>query len=325
MRSTLVIVEIVASVVLLVSAGLLMRALWTIQRTNPGFRAERPSHAADAAAGRRVRHGGDAAAFYQRVLGDVRALPGVKNAAFVSHLPMGRMKGGIWPVSLDGKTVNRADNQNAFLRYVTPGYLATLGIPMKSGRDTSESDAHDRQYVAVVSESFVKRFLPNETPASAIGRHFTFALNERVIAGVAGDVRMRGLEQEAEPQVYLPFEQVDDGNIIGYIPRWLIVRTSTPPETLAAPIRAVIRQADPTLPVNDVNTMTRRGRSRHGVAGGAGAGARGVCRDRVRAGRDRHPRTAVVLGFAAGAGDRRADGAGRAVGRHPAHDCCAAA
>jgi predicted permease len=254
-RSTLVIVEIGASVVLLVSAGLLMRALWTIQRTDPGFQPgglltlQTPLPADEYGMVETRRQ------FYQRVLGDIRALPGVKNAAFVSHLPMGRMRGGVWPVSLDGKTVNRADNQNAFLRYVTPGYLAALGVPLKSGRDTNESDTHSRQYVAVVSESFVKRFLPNETPASAIGRHFTFALNERVIAGVAGDVRMRGLEQEAEPQVYLPFEQVDDGNIIGYIPRWLIVRTSTPPETLAAPIRTVIRQANPTLPVNDVNTM----------------------------------------------------------------------
>ena len=188
-------------------------------------------------------------------LSNIRALPGVTNAAFVSYLPMGRMKGGIWPVSLDGRQVNRSENKNAFLRYVTPGYFATLGIPMKSGRDTSAGDTHDRQYVAVVSESFVKRYLPNETPASAIGHHFTFALNDRVIAGVAGDVRMRGLEQEAEPQVYLPFGQVDDGNIIGYIPRALIVRTSTPPETLAAPIRAIIQQIDPTLPVAEVNTL----------------------------------------------------------------------
>ena len=195
-------------------------------------------------------------AFYTRVIANVRALPGVTNAAFVSYLPMGRMKGGIWPVSLDGRPVNRSENQNAFLRYVTPGYFATLGIPIKSGRDTSDGDTHDRQFVAVVSESFVKRYLPKETPASAIGHHFTFALNERVIVGVAGDVRMRGLEREAEPQVYLPFRQVADGNIIGYIPRALVVRTSTPPETLAAPIRAIIRQIDPTLPVAEVNTLT---------------------------------------------------------------------
>jgi putative ABC transport system permease protein len=169
---------------------------------------------------------------------------------------MGRMKGGIWPVSVDGRPVNRSENKNAFLRYVTPGYFATLGIPIRSGRDTSDADAQDRPFVAVVSESFVKRYMPAETPASALGHHFTFAFKDRVIAGVAGDVRMRGLEQEAEPQVYLPSRQVEDGWIIGYIPRALLVRTTTPPETLAAPIRAIIQQIEPALPVSDVNTLT---------------------------------------------------------------------
>ena len=255
-RSALVIVEIGASVVLLVSAGLLMRALWNVQLTSPGFRPESvltmqtplPSPQFDRVATR--------AAFYSRVLSSVRALPGVTNAAFVSHLPMGRMKGGIWPVSMDGKPVNRAENKNGFLRYVTPGYLATLGVPLKVGRDIDESDAHDRQAVAVVSESFVTRFLPTETLSSAIGHHFTFALQDRVIVGVSGEVKMRGLERRAEPQVYLPFRQVADGDMIGYIPRWLLVRTTSQPEAVAAPIRAVIRQIEPTLPVNDVATMT---------------------------------------------------------------------
>jgi putative ABC transport system permease protein len=255
-RSTLVVVEIVASVVLLVSAGLLIRSLWNVQLTNPGFRSESvltmqtplPSPQFDRVVTR--------ATFYSRVLSDVRALPGVTNAAFISHLPLGRMKGGIWPVSMDGKPVNRAENKNAFLRYVTPGYLATLGIPLKVGRDTDESDTQDRQAVAVVSESFVTRFLPKETLSSAIGHHFTFALQERVIVGVAGEVKMRGLERRAEPQVYLPFRQVADGNIVGYIPRALIVRTVADPAALAAPIRAVIRQIEPTLPVTDVATMT---------------------------------------------------------------------
>ena len=83
-------------------------------------------------------------AFYARVLSDVRAIPGVVNAAFVSYLPMGKMRGGIWPVSIDGQPVNRAENKNAFLRYVTPGYFATLSIPLVSGRDVAASDDASR-------------------------------------------------------------------------------------------------------------------------------------------------------------------------------------
>ena len=256
LRSVLVVAEIIASVVLLVSAGLLMRALWTIQGRDPGFRSEGvltlqtplpiPMYGKLP-----VRE-----AFYTRVLSDVRALPGVTNAGFVSYLPLGKMRGGIWPVSVDGKPVNRADNQNAFLRYVTPGYFGALGIPIKRGRDISEADSRDRQFVAVVSESFLKRYWPNEDPASILGRHFNFAFNERVVVGVAGDVLLRGLERQSEPQVYLSYKQVADDSIIGYIPKGLAVRASTPPEGLAPSIRAIIRRIDPVLPVSDVTTLT---------------------------------------------------------------------
>jgi putative ABC transport system permease protein len=254
-RSALVVIEIVASVVLLVSAGLLMRALWTVQAVNPGFQSEGVLTLQTPLPLPQFGKVSVREAFYTRVLNDLHALPGVTNAAFVSFLPMGTMRGGIWPVSLDGRPVNRSENKNAFLRYITPGYFATLGIPIRSGRDTTDADTHDRQNIAVISESFIRRFWPNETPASVLGRTFNFALKDRVVAGVTGDVRMRGLEREAEPQVYLPFRQVDDLFIIGYIPRGLVIRTSTPPATLAPAVRATIQNIDPAMPVTDVNTL----------------------------------------------------------------------
>src|SRR5262249_52610092 len=239
-----------------VRAGPLLRALWTFRAADPGFHSEGvltlqtplmpPTYA-------RVATRED---FYGRVTAQTRALPGVINASFVSYLPMGRMKGGIWPVSFAGQVVTRADNQNAYLRYITPGYFATLGIPIKVGREIQDADARERPFVAVVSESFVKRFWPEETPASAIGRHFTFAFADRVVVGVAGDVTMRGLERQAEPQAYLSSKQVDDGGIIGYIPRALAIRSTVPPESLAPLVRAIVRKVDPTLPVSDVTTMT---------------------------------------------------------------------
>jgi putative ABC transport system permease protein len=256
LRSVLVVAEIVASVVLLVSAGLLMRALLTIQARDPGFRPEGVLTAQTPLPSPRYGKVVTREAFYSRVVDDVRALPGVIDAGFISYLPLGRMRGGIWPVSFDGKEVNRADNQNAFLRYVTPGYFAALGIPIRRGRAIAESDARDRQFVAVVSESFVRRYWPDIDPAAVIGRHFTFAMAERVVVGVAGDVRMRGLERQAEPQVYLSSQQVPDDAIIGYIPRSFAVRTTTPPEALAPSIRAIIHRADPLLPVSEVATLT---------------------------------------------------------------------
>ncbi|HEY7289725.1 MAG TPA: ABC transporter permease [Vicinamibacterales bacterium] len=255
-RSALVVVEIVASIVLLVSAGLLMRALWTIQARDPGFRPQGVLTLQTPLPFPKYLKVATREDFYNRVLTDARALPGVVNAAFVSFLPMGKMKGGIWPVSFAGQSATRADNQNAFLRYVTPGYFSTFGITLKAGRIIDDGDSADRQFVAVVSDSFVARFWPNETAASAIGRHFNFALDDRVVVGVVGEVTMRGLEREAEPQVYLPSKQVKDGNIIGYVPKGLAVRTTGSPESLAPALRAIINRIDPALPVTDLVTLT---------------------------------------------------------------------
>jgi len=196
-------------------------------------------------------------AFYARVTSDVRMLPGVVNAAFVSYLPMGKMRGGIWPVRFGNQSVNVADNQNAFIRYVTPGYFTTLGIPFRAGRDIADADELGRKpFAAVVSESFVARYWPAETPAAAIGRTFTFAFADRVVVGVVGNVRLRGLERDSEPQVYLSSKQVGDNSIIGYIPRAFVVRTAGKPASFAPSIRAIIRRVDPTLPVSDVTTLT---------------------------------------------------------------------
>jgi predicted permease len=140
----------------------------------------------------------------------------------------------------------------ASIRYVTPGYFDAMGTPIKRGRDVSESDARDRQFVAVVSESFVKRYWPNEDP---IGHHFTFAYADREVVGVAGDVRFRGLERVSEPQVYLASPQVNDGAITFYAPKALAVRTSGQPATLAAAIREIVRRADPKLPVTEMQTL----------------------------------------------------------------------
>jgi predicted permease len=253
LRSALVVAEIGASVVLLVSAGLLIKALAAIQSTDPGFKPEGvltmrtplPLPQYEAVSTRE--------SFYTRVLADVRALPGVTNAAYVSFLPIS-MGGGIWPVSVNGEITTRANiNQNASLRYVTPGYFATMGIPLKQGRDIEQSDGRGKRYVAVVSESLVRRYWPNEDP---IGRHFKFAFDDREIVGVVGNVRVRGLERQSEPQIYLPYKQVADGAIVGYIPRDLAVRTASAQSALAPAVRAVINKADPKMPISSVRTLS---------------------------------------------------------------------
>jgi predicted permease len=247
----LVVAEVMASVVLLISAGLLLRALWRIQAVDPGFRSEGvltlrtalPLPKYDSTA-RRVE-------FYRRVLTEVDALPGVESAAYISFLPMA-MGGGIWPVGVGGQQVDRRGNSTASLRYITPDFFKTLGIPFRTGRGIEASDRFESPAVAVVSESFARRYWPDADP---LGRAFDFALQERTVVGVVGDVMVRGLEQTSEPQVYLPATQVPDGSIIFYTPKDLVVRSSTDPAALLPAIRDIVRRVDPEQPISHVRTM----------------------------------------------------------------------
>jgi len=251
-RSALVIVEVLISVVLLTSSGLLIRALWKVQSVDPGFRAddvltmrtELPIPKYEKVSVRKQ--------FYDKVLTDIRSLPGVTGAAYTSGLPM-RMRGGIWPVIVDGRSQQiRGAGNSASLRYVTQDFFSTLGIPIKQGRGVSDSDTADKAWVAVVSESFVKQYWPDEQP---LGRHFTFGLHDREVVGVVSDIRVRGLERTSEPQVYLPYQQVPDGDLIGYVPKDLVVHSSQPTANLLPAVRRIIADADPQQPISNVRTM----------------------------------------------------------------------
>jgi predicted permease len=176
----------------------------------------------------------------------------VTDAAYISFLPM-VMRGGIWAVALRGDTGARAADHAASLRYVTPGFFRTLDIPLKKGRDVAEADAQNSLKVAVVSESFARQYFPGEDP---IGKRFTIAFFERTIVGVAGDIRVRGLEGPSEPQVYVPYRQIPDGYMSIYAPKDLAIKASTPPARLVPAVRAIIRGADPDEPVSDVRLLS---------------------------------------------------------------------
>jgi predicted permease len=254
-RSVLVLAEIAASVVLLVVAGLLARSLWTIHQIDPGFGADGVLRVRTSLPLPRYGPTATRVALYRRVLSDVRSLPGVAHAAYTSFAPM-TFRGGVWPVSIDGRPTSPIANEVALLRYVTPDFFGTLAIPIVRGRDLADSDTGDRPFVAVVSASFVRRFFPDRDP---IGRHFTYAFADREIVGVVADIRARGIERVSEPQVYLSYQQVADNSIVWYAPKDLLVRAASRDADVASlvpSIRALVRAADPQLPVSEVQPLT---------------------------------------------------------------------
>jgi predicted permease len=262
LRAALVVAEITVSVVLLVSAGLLIRALSRVHDIDPGFRAEGLLTARTWLPLPQYETTEARARFYTQVLEDLRAVPGVGGAAYISFVPL-TARGGIWSIQADSAPPETHTQHTASLRFVTPGYFDVMGIPIRQGRDVSESDRAESLQVAVVSASFAERHWPGQDP---IGRRFHFGLlggdatqigsfQDRTVAGVVGDVRVRGLERTSEPQVYLPYRQVPDGAVIWYAPKDLVVRTSGDPAAFAPVLRQVVARTDPVQPVSDVRTM----------------------------------------------------------------------
>jgi predicted permease len=250
-RSALVIAELGASVVLLVLSGLLIRALWKVQSVDPGFRTSGILSLRTELPFPKYNKTSTREQFYGKVMADVRSLPGVTDAAYLTALPM-TWGGGIWPVVVDGRSQIRTEGNSASMRFVTPGLFSTLGIPIKSGRAVSESDTVDRPWVAVVSESFVRRYWPNEQP---IGRHFNFAWHDHEVIGVVGDIRARGLERTSEPQVYLSSKQDVDDGLTYYAPKDLVIQSTQPLERLLPAIREIIHKADPEQPISNIRTV----------------------------------------------------------------------
>lgn len=251
LRSTLVTVQVAASVVLLVVSGLLLRALWRIENVDPGFRVEHLLTAQTSLPMPQYQVTTKRLAFYERVLSAVRAQPGVTSASYISFMPM-TVRGGIFPVTLAGHAQDPTTSHVASIRYVTPGFFETLGVPVRAGRDVRDADTAQAPWVAVVSESFAAENWPGE---SALGRRFDIAFHEREVVGIVGDIAVRGLGRVSEPQVYMPAAQIPDGMLTWFAPKDLVVNASIPPAGLESAIRRIVRDADPDQPVSNVQTL----------------------------------------------------------------------
>ncbi len=251
LRGALVALEVGISVVLLISAGLLIRAVWRVQSVDPGFVSQnvltlqtalpRPQYDSP------VRRD----AFYDRVLTGIRALPGVQGAAYITGLPM-VWTGLITGVEVPGQAAQSARNRGVSHRWVTSQYFKTMGIPLLQGRDVEDADTGDRPWVAVVSASFAERYWPGQDP---IGRTFRHRDRTRTVVGVVGDVKVRGLERTSEPQIYLPAPQAPDGMAAIFDPKELVIRHAGQGAALLAAVRQIVRAADPAQPISGVRPL----------------------------------------------------------------------
>jgi predicted permease len=249
LRDGLVVMQVAATLVLLVAAGLMLRTLANLNAIERGFDAvnlltmQVPLMPKYADPTKRP-------AFYERIIADVRALPGVRGAAFGSMLPFQSI-GNTRFFSIAGRERLPGEDPDALFRIGTADYLQTLGVKPIEGRLLDARDGADAPRAVVVNETLARQFMPGQ---SALGQQIRFDPTEpwSTIVGVVKDVLERGYQQEAKPGVYVTQAQG---------PRFfptvnLIVRVDGDPLDYAAAVQRIVRAVDPDQPVRLIRPMT---------------------------------------------------------------------
>jgi predicted permease len=233
---------------LLVGAGLLVRSLRNYENLPLGMRTE--GLLVFGTSPLSAQSDTEKPLFYQRLLQRLRAVPGIESATLMgSRLGSGWSDNGIF--AIDGVfPPGRFEDVGMRANEVGPDYLHTLGIPVLQGRDILDSDTRTAPRVAIVNETFVRRFFPQ---GNALGHTVGGGKPEYqfTIVGVAGDSKYRSVGEERRPFVYFDYCQrlsVSDMQVE--------VRTEGNPETLIPSIRSVLREMDPNLPMQ--KPMTQR-------------------------------------------------------------------
>ena len=257
-RAVLVAGNVAMAAVLLAGAGLLVRSATRLLSVEPGFNPDGVLTMRLWAGGQRFGEGetpqqiATAVAFYDDVLRRVRVLPGVAAASAVTTLPLGGGVDGFGFHVVGRPTVNPEDARTADRFVVTPGYFATMEIPLLGGRLLDERDTQQADAVALINRRAAETIFAGEDP---IGHRVILGGPDgapRTIVGVVGDVRHHGLDREVGPQVYVPQAQWAWAETL----MTLVVRTAGEPVALAGAVRGVVREVDPAQPVTDVRAYS---------------------------------------------------------------------
>ena len=245
MRSGLIIFQVSLSFVLLVGAALLLESLERVRTTSPGFSTTRvvTTGVSLVAAGYDAPR---AKTFQDELIDRVKALPGVESAAFARLSPLGYGTFSSTPIAVDGYQPSLDEQPSIEYNQISPGYFATLGIPLTSGREFTRTDDENVPRVAIVNRTMVTRYWGGQDP---IGRRLQVKGQWARVVGVVADSKYESMRESSRPFFYVPLRQ---DFVRGPV---LNIRTSQPlPSVLAALIREV-HALDQNLALNEMITL----------------------------------------------------------------------
>jgi len=257
LRRSLVVIEFALALTLLAGAGLAIRSFWKLTRVDLGFRQDHVLTFGLSLRNDRFAHPEQTAVFYRQLLEKIETLPGVSSAAVSTGLPVLGTEFGP-KFSIAGQPAgDPSARPSAGFSMVTPEYFRTLGIQIASGRSFNEQDGSGGLPVAIVNETFVRKYLANVDPLRqrvVVGQLIPAAPRpgppiEWQIVGVSRDVRNNGVRREGFPEISVPFWQSP------WPSARIEVRTSGDPASMANSISAVVQSVDSDLPLDQVRTM----------------------------------------------------------------------
>ena len=247
LRSMLVVGQVALSLLLLIAAGLLVRSFSRLLSTDPGFAPDHVLTMEISLPTEKYAKPQQQIDFFRELLRRVSALPGVRSAAVSAALPLETKR--ITPLLPEGQpAVPLLQRPFIDIEAVSPEWFQTLRVPLLAGRPFTDADDAQAPKVVIVNQAFARRFWPGDNPTGktiVVGRG---PQPSRVVA-VAQNVRNRGLAQDPQPQVWLPFAQLPWGDMN------LLVRTAVPPLQMAVAVHAQVSAVDPDQPVTAVQSV----------------------------------------------------------------------
>ena len=248
LRSGLVMTEIALAVVLLVGAGMLLKSLVRVLKTDPGFNPEKVLTMTVVLPAAKYAEAPAQVNIQDQIQQKVKTLPGVTGVGTVNILPL--QPGNTTRVNVESEPVPPPGQElEANIRTVSDDYFRTLGVPLISGRMFDARDEANGQQVVIIGKTMADRMFAGRDP---LGRRLKYAGVEAPpisIVGVVADVKITGLDQEIRPVIYYPFRQ-NSSTFAN-----LVVRTSADPNALAGSIRNEIRSLEPAVAIFNVQAM----------------------------------------------------------------------
>ena len=253
--NVLVVSEIGLALALLIASGLLVRAFQKVTHVDPGFRVENVLAFEADLPEQKYSKPEQCVAFYQNLLDQLRAVPGVAAAGAATTPPLHGHWGQFFKAADDPPLGPNEKRPVVLQVLVTPGYFDAIGMTVLAGRQFDDRDGTLKEHpVAMVSETFARQHWPH---SSAIGKRIRYAYDDKgpwwEVVGVLRDEKHYGLDGEVRPAVYVPERQWTYPHTL-----MVVVHTTSKPEALTGPARKILASIDPDLPLYNVHTMSER-------------------------------------------------------------------